>query len=163
MRSKNRVIYFLIILAAGLIIGPSKAESVEPLPQAVLGIEDAVINVAATSGRAVVSVSTERTEHLDQGNVKKFHFEGPSGNSPLGNDPFDRFFDDFFGGMPREFKQQGLGSGVIIDEQGYILTNEHVIDEADKITVKLYDGREFKAQLKGRDMRSDLAVIKISW
>ena len=55
----------------------------------------------------------------------------------------------------------GLGSGVIIDREGYILTNEHVVGDADKITVTLPDGREFKAQLKGTDKRSDLAVIKI--
>ena len=160
MANKKKITCFLITLAAGLMM-QSQVESVEPAPQVEPDIEYAVINVASTTGKAVVSVSTESTQHLDQGDVKRFHFEGPSGNSPLGNDPLDRFFDDFFGGMPREFKQQGLGSGVIIDQRGYILTNEHVIDEADKITVKLSDGREFKAQLKGKDMRSDLAVIKI--
>jgi serine protease Do len=64
--------------------------------------------------------------------------------------------------MPeREYKQMGLGSGVIIDQDGYILTNEHVISDADKITVTLSDGRTFKGEIKGRDTRSDLAIIKI--
>ncbi|MBM3245354.1 MAG: Do family serine endopeptidase, partial [Candidatus Omnitrophica bacterium] len=61
----------------------------------------------------------------------------------------------------REYKRVGLGSGVIINKEGYILTNEHVIKEADKITVTLPDGREFKGEIKGQDPRSDLAVIKI--
>ncbi|HBU08748.1 MAG TPA: hypothetical protein DEA99_06145, partial [Candidatus Omnitrophica bacterium] len=75
---------------------------------------------------------------------------------------FRRFFEDFFGELPqREYKQLGLGSGVIIDPRGYILTNEHVVGEADKIAVTLPDGREFKAEIKGVDKRSDLAVIKI--
>ena len=64
--------------------------------------------------------------------------------------------------MPdRDYKQVGLGSGVIIDSSGYILTNQHVIDQADKIKVTLSDGREFKGEIKGQDARSDLAVIKI--
>ncbi|MDD4908522.1 MAG: Do family serine endopeptidase [Candidatus Omnitrophota bacterium] len=172
MANKNKTTYFLIILTVGLIaglviagrfspMGPSKAESVEPIPETAQGIEGAVINVASTTGRAVVAVSTEHTQHLSKGGARKFSFEDPSGNNSFGGDPFDRFFDDFFGGMPRKFKQQGMGSGVIIDERGYILTNEHVINGVDKITVKLSDGREFKAELKGKDVRSDLAVIKI--
>ncbi len=90
--------------------------------------------------------------------------DSPYGESPFGeNDPFRRFFEDFFGEIPeREYKQMGLGSGVIIDEEGYILTNEHVIGGADKITVTLSDGREFKGEIKGQDVRSDLAVIKIN-
>ncbi len=126
-------------------------------------MEDAVINVAATTGKAVVSISTEYTPKAPK--TSKRYFGNPfGGGSPFGEeDPFQKFFDDFFGGMPnREFKQRGLGSGVIIDPQGYILTNEHVIDQADKITVTLPDGREFKAEIKGQDMRSDLAIIKIN-
>ena len=61
----------------------------------------------------------------------------------------------------REFKRFGLGSGVIIDERGYILTNEHVIADASKITVTLYDGRELTGEVKGKDSRSDLAVVKV--
>ena len=64
-------------------------------------------------------------------------------------------------GPDREFKRAGLGSGVIIDKEGYILTNEHVVGSADKITVTLPDGREFKGQLTGSDVHSDLAVVKI--
>ena len=70
--------------------------------------------------------------------------------------------EDFFEDIPgREYTQRGLGSGFIIDEEGYILTNQHVIQNADKITVTLPDGRRFTAELKGSDLRSDLAVIKV--
>ncbi|WP_032092838.1 Do family serine endopeptidase [Necropsobacter rosorum] len=71
------------------------------------------------------------------------------------------FGPDVFGGnSPRNFK--GLGSGVIINaEKGYALTNNHVIDQADKITVKLEDGREFKAKVVGKDEMSDIALIQL--
>ncbi len=125
-------------------------------------LENAVTNVASTAGRAVVSISTEHTTKIK--GSKRYRFSQPYENSPFSeNDQFRKFFDDFFGDMPdREYKQRGLGSGVIIDPQGFILTNEHVIDGADKMTVTLPDGREFKGELKGKDERSDLAIIKIS-
>ncbi len=88
--------------------------------------------------------------------------------SPFGGSPFDRyfggddFFDRFFGDTPRrEFKQRSLGSGFIISADGYIFTNNHVIERADKILVKLSDGREYKADVIGRDAKTDLALIKI--
>jgi serine protease Do len=89
----------------------------------------------------------------------------PEGISP--EDPvWRRFFGDQFGGrMPnRQFstpRQQGLGSGVIVTKDGYILTNNHVVDGADEVKVSLQDGREFKAKIIGRDPKSDVAVIKI--
>lgn len=123
-------------------------------------IEDAIINVANTAGKAVVSISTEQTTRV--GGSRMYRPFG--GGTPFEDDEFfRRFFEDFFGEMPqREYKQTGLGSGVIIDADGYILTNEHVVGQADKITVTLSDGRKFKAELKGKDPRSDLAVIKIN-
>jgi len=84
------------------------------------------------------------------------------------NDPFDLFGDEFFRRFfrrgrpaPRQRVQRGQGSGVIVDRRGYILTNNHVVGQADKITVKLADKREFDAKLIGADDRSDVAVIKI--
>ena len=83
------------------------------------------------------------------------------------NDPFwRRFFGDHFGGqMPnRQFRaprQQGLGSGVIVTKEGYILTNNHVVDNAEEVKITLQDGREFTAKIVGRDPKSDVAVIKI--
>jgi serine protease Do len=71
---------------------------------------------------------------------------------------FERFFELPF---PEEFAQRGLGSGVIISEDGYILTNNHVVAQADQIEVTLSDGRRFPAKIIGTDERTDLAVLKI--
>ena len=132
------------------------------MPAEGLRMEDAIINLANIAGKSVVSISSEHVAKIK--GSRRQYYRSPLGESPFGDsDTMRRFFDDFFGGLPdREYKQTGLGSGVIIDAQGYILTNQHVIDEADKITVTLSDGREFKAEIKGQDARSDLAVIKIN-
>jgi serine protease Do len=84
---------------------------------------------------------------------------------PRFDDPFFRRFfgDEFFRrfGVPRERRQSGLGSGVIVDPSGYIVTNNHVIAEADEIKVVLSDKREFDGKVIGVDPKTDLAVIKI--
>ncbi|MCX5713816.1 MAG: trypsin-like peptidase domain-containing protein [Candidatus Omnitrophica bacterium] len=123
-------------------------------------MEDAIINVAGASGKAVVSISTEHIARVKDYSVYNNLFAG----SPFNEDEsFRRFFSDFLGEVPeREFKQKGLGSGVIINPDGYILTNEHVVASADKITVTLADGRAFRGEIRGADARLDLAVIKIS-
>jgi len=155
MRSRKILLvalFVLICVVAGFAAQPS-SETVS--------LEDAVINVARIAGPAVVSISTEHIAKIGGG--RKYYFRTPYEESPFGEDEFfHKFFEDFFGELPeREYKQVGLGSGVIIDAQGYILTNEHVVDDAEKITVTLPDGREFKGEIKGKDKRSDLAVIKI--
>ncbi len=82
-------------------------------------------------------------------------------------DPFWRhFFGNQFGnGFPQTpsgpFRERGLGSGVIVTKNGYILTNNHVVDHADQVKVTLLDGREFTAKVVGRDPKSDIAVVKI--
>ncbi len=88
--------------------------------------------------------------------------------SPFRGSPFERFFGDdeffrrFFGGQPgREFKQRSLGSGFIISKDGYIFTNNHVIEKADEIMVKLSDGKEYTAEVKGADKNTDIALLKI--
>ncbi len=96
---------------------------------------------------AVVSIATEKG----------------IGRRGRGNQRYDDFFDFFFN-MPQgrsPFKQQGLGSGFIINENGYILTNNHVIEDADEITVTLDDGKEYPAKIIGRDERTDLGLVKI--
>jgi serine protease Do len=79
------------------------------------------------------------------------------------DDPFYEFFRRFIPqpGQPREFQSQSLGSGFIVSQDGYIMTNAHVVEAADEITVKLTDKREFKAKVIGADRRTDLALIKI--
>ena len=78
------------------------------------------------------------------------------------DDPFYEFFRRFIPNPgPREFQSQSLGSGFIISADGYILTNAHVVDAADEVTVKLTDKREFKAKVIGADRRTDVALIKI--
>ena len=77
------------------------------------------------------------------------------------DDPFYEFFRRFAPQMPREQESQSLGSGFIISSDGYILTNAHVVDHADKITVRLTDKREFKAKVIGADKRTDVALLKI--
>jgi serine protease Do len=116
-------------------------------------IENEFIKISEEVGPSVVSIST----------VQMRTYESPFGENPFGDDEFfNKFFGDFFKNAPQqEYKQQGLGSGVIIDKNGHILTNEHVIANADEVTVTLTDGREYKAEIKGTDPRSDLAVIKI--
>ena len=174
MKSKKiffALTFILVGLVAGLVLSSrldifSSAQSQNAPAVSLEGykMEDAVINVARTAGQAVVSISSEHTAKLGgRGTNKRLYFNAPFGQSPFGQDEFRKFFDDFFGQMPeREFKQIGLGSGVIFDKQGYVLTNEHVVSDADKITVTLPDGREFKGEVKGKDKRSDLAVIKIN-
>jgi len=82
---------------------------------------------------------------------------------PFGpNDPFRDFFDRFFKEqVPRDFRQKSLGSGFIIDKDGFILTNNHVVEKTDEIKVKLADNTEFTAKMIGRDPKTDLALIRI--
>jgi serine protease Do len=78
------------------------------------------------------------------------------------DDPFYEFFRRFIPQPgPREFQTQSLGSGFIISSDGYIMTNAHVIDAADEVTVRLSDKREFKAKVIGADRRTDMALLKI--
>jgi serine protease Do len=102
--------------------------------------------------------------------VKVFTTTAARQNTSQSRGPFDdpffrRFFgDEFPGGEQRRFRtprQHGLGSGVIVSEDGYILTNNHVVDNADEIKVALDDEREFTAKVVGRDDKSDVAVLKI--
>ena len=99
---------------------------------------------------AVVNINTTATVKSSRG-------------FPQGREiPGDEFFRRFFGDMPeREFKQKSLGSGFIISSDGYIFTNNHVVEKADKIRVKLADGKEYDAVIRGQDPITDIALIKI--
>ncbi len=82
-------------------------------------------------------------------------------NTPEGDDPFSEFFRRFAPQMPRDHERESLGSGFIISSDGYIMTNAHVVDGADKVTVRLTDRREFRAKVIGTDKRTDVALLKI--
>ncbi|NJO21443.1 MAG: hypothetical protein HC838_17320 [Spirulinaceae cyanobacterium RM2_2_10] len=107
-------------------------------------VTDAVDRV----GRAVVRIDTERTISRDL--------------DPFLEDPFfRRFFGEGMPNMPREERVSGQGSGFIYDRSGSILTNAHVVNRADRVTVTLKDGREFEGRVLGTDTVTDLAVVKI--
>ena len=143
----------LLVLALGLswlTVGVAQARS---LPEFTKLVEDngpAVVNIATTS-------KIERGPH---GLPREFQIPDLPEDSPL-ND----FLNKFFGpeGAPGEaVPSQSLGSGFIISKDGYIITNYHVVKDADEIVVRLSDKRELKARLIGQDERSDIAVLKIS-
>ena len=95
--------------------------------------------------------------------VKNVGF-GLRGN-PFGDqNPFGDFFGPFSEGNPPSggYKQQGVGSGFVISHDGYILTNNHVVDDADQIKVKLANGKEYEGKVVGRDPKTDLAIVKIA-
>jgi serine protease Do len=103
---------------------------------------------------AVVNISTAKT-------VKP---RSPAYHGPQqpGRDLFEEFFERFFRELPQSSrKERSLGTGFIISEDGYILTNDHVVDGADEIKVKLSDGRVFSGKVRGLDPKLDLALIKI--
>ncbi len=114
------------------------------------------VDLAATASPAVVNISTVKTVE-GPGRVFDHFFRGPRGR-----DPFDQFFDRFFDPFQqREYRQRSLGSGFLIGGDGYIVTNHHVIRDADSIVVKLKDGREYDAGIIGTDSSTDLALIRI--
>ena len=113
--------------------------------------------LAEMASPAVVNIRTVKT--IKGGGPVFRQFQ----RDPWGkNSPFKEFFERYFGEeMQREFKQPSLGSGFIIDEDGFVVTNNHVIEDADQIKVKLKDEHEFDAKIVGRDPNTDLALLKI--
>jgi len=118
-------------------------------------ISNSFADVIEKASPAVVNISSTRV-------IKASDQKGGQGANPFMNDPF---FRQFFGGQggarPRDQRESGLGSGIIVNPQGYILTNNHVVDKASVLKVTLLDGRQFPAKLVGADPQSDVAVVKI--
>jgi len=114
---------------------------------------------------AVVFVNVEKTIEVGSPYGQRTPFG--SDDSPGFFDFDEEFLERFFGYRrprqrgPRKYQERGQSSGFIISEDGYILTNNHVVGEADKITVKLHDGRKLDAEVVGTDPKSDVAVIKV--
>src|SRR5690242_3646325 len=114
-----------------------------PVVKSVSDLSDAFVGVADHTRPAVVFI---RSQHVDRGDNRRL----PPG------------FEDFFPNLRRRPQvEQGSGSGFIVSPDGYILTNNHVVAGADKVTVRLYDKREFTAKVVGTDPNTDVAVIKI--
>lgn len=104
---------------------------------------DAIIDIAEKANPAVVTITTERTQEVSV------------------RDPLSEFFGFRSQPQRREYTQRGLGSGVIVDESGYILTNNHVIEGADEIKIIMLDGEEMSAKVIGTDPQTDVAVVKV--
>ena len=167
--SKVSLAFGGILIVTGILVGiiissnlgwmPLGQAKVEPLPPKVAEqletTEKAFVMIAKRVVPSVVNISTTK--------MFKGPEEGPG--NPFLQDPFfRRFFDeDFFRDhqSPRKRKEQSLGSGVIVSEDGYIVTNNHVVEGADEIKVVLSDRREFIGKVVGSDPKTDLAVIKI--
>jgi serine protease Do len=167
---KTRIIIAMLAISVlGIGYGMSSAVKTSPNPN---------VSAAGNSGAPVVSNPgvpmvpasfSELAEEVKPGvvniqvtkKVQNAGFVVPNfpGN-PFGDDsPFGRFFE---GNPPTEQKQQGTGSGFIVDREGYIITNNHVVEGAERIRVKLSDGQEYDAEIAGVDPKTDLAVIKIN-
>ena len=161
---KRNVMIVALVVMAGVLAGrvdlwsssvkpssPMRAVAqAAPSPEAE-AIQAAFIRIGRQVGPAVVSISTEQPERVREF-LRGHPFFG-------GDESFDDFFRQFQG-APQQ-PQFSLGSGVIIDERGFILTNEHVVADGEKISVTLSDGRKLTGTVKGKDPRSDLAVVKI--
>lgn len=156
------VIAILLVAGGGLaLVTAGSGATTQPLwtetppaiaASSVLASPTPWVAVAKADTAAVVNISTTQ--------VVKNPMAFDQGGGP--NDPFQEFFHQFFGNLPRTFRTHSLGSGFIIRADGYVLTNNHVVDEATEVTVKLADGREFPAKVIGRDQKTDLALLKIN-
>lgn len=139
----------LAILSLLLTVGLAQAQS--------RGLPD-FTELAEKQGPAVVNISTTQTVR-GQAGAMPFPFD----ESDPAFELFKRFFPRVPGGgaAPREFDNKSLGSGFFISDDGYLLTNAHVVDGAEEVTVRLTDKREFKARIVGADKRTDVALLKI--
>jgi S1-C subfamily serine protease len=140
------------LMIPGLGVSPSWAQSTDvslAARPALASSQSFVAEAAQLVGPAVVRIDTERTV--------------TRGANPMIDDPIlRRFFgEELPGRMPREEHQRGQGSGFIIDKAGIVLTNAHVVDKADRVRVRLTDGRDFEGVVKGVDRVTDLAVVAI--
>jgi serine protease Do len=162
MRTTSRVAVFALALAAASPVLPAFVAPAYARPA-----PDGFADLAARLLPGVVNISSSQNvqahnDHPGGGG------SGPELPFPPGS-PFEQFFKDFMnrqhgGNQPQQpaRRMQSLGSGFIIDPSGVVITNNHVIDGADEITVRLQDGTELKATLVGKDDRADIAVLKVS-
>ena len=156
---------FITLLLAGTIIGigfgiTAASKANEPSMAQAPGVSGSVpmvpgnfSQIADQSRAGVVNIQVRKK-------VSNAEFPSSRGN-PFGDrNPFGEFFGPFGGNQP-ERKSQGVGTGCLISQDGYILTNNHVVEGADQIKVKMSDGKEFDGRIIGRDPKTDLALVKI--
>ena len=145
-RSAGGLAVAAAVAFAALPLSPVAARGPESLADLAAGLIDSVVNISTTQG-----VGEQRAV--------------PAPQVPPGS-PFEEFFEEFFnrqGRTPeRPRRQTSLGSCFIIDESGIVVTNNHVIADADEITVALTDGTKLKAEVVGRDTKLDLAVLRVT-
>src|SRR5262245_29367650 len=147
------------------IFGSSKGEEASSAPAGRSGQLPSLSETAKNASPAVVNISTtqkvERRRRTPPFPMPPGPGPGPGPNPFGGDDPFEEFFRRFFGDRPPPGQQRSLGSGFIISEDGYIITNHHVVGDADKITVRLSDKEEYDAKVVGSDDKTDIALVKI--
>jgi serine protease Do len=143
-----------VLVLGGFIWGYSRSEATDSAP-ADTTYQMVVPNFSALAKQAQPGVVNIRAVKTLKGGGPVFrHFFGPFDKQDP-NNPFGE-------GLPgREQKQSSLGSGFIVDKDGFIITNNHVVEDAEQIKVRLFDEREFDAKVIGRDSKTDLALIKI--
>ncbi|MBI4825179.1 MAG: DegQ family serine endoprotease [Nitrospirae bacterium] len=157
--NKKTVMIFIIALAVGYLAGSrldlfTKEKAQSPYsynfqaPQGLKGEGSAFSDVARMVSPTVVNISTTKI-------ISKDILPFPR----LFDSPFDDLFKQFRN--PRKWKEESLGSGVIVSADGYIITNNHVIEKAEEIKVTLFDKQEYKGKLIGSDPKTDIAIIKI--
>lgn len=182
MKAPRTLIYSLVVAASAFAVGLSWPDLVGRAAYAVESgrasaarerlanpgdLSAAFRDVARAIKPSVVNIRSIRKVEVSN-QLRRMPFPGNRFFlDPFGEDLFERFFGDRFNRrMPQapqqeEFVQRGLGTGVIVSEDGYIITNNHVVADADDVTVTLFDDRTFDAEVIGTDEKTDLAVLKI--
>ena len=137
--------------------GSAAGRTATPAPIATAdALQAAFVSVADRVRPAVVHIGTLQVVRGRRPPM----IPGPKGDDPFFKDFFDQFFGRSGPGRRDEFQTPGLGSGVIVDKRGYVLTNFHVIRGADAVTVRLADKQEFRGRIVGSDSKTDIAIIK---
>ncbi len=160
---KNKIGIIVLFLFIGILIGGVSFYFLEKVtgthkgyasftapnvPRQIIDTSKAFSEIAGSISPSVVNISTTKVMKREA---------GPSPEDPFFDllNPFRNFK------MPKKWKEQSLGSGVIVSTDGYIITNNHVVEQADEIRVTLFDKRSFKAKIIGADTKTDIAIVKI--
>lgn len=154
-RNKNLSAVFVLLILAVLLCCPALLLAKNQNQLLKYGLPDFTVLAEKLTP---VTVNIQTTKVIKTGFRQ---FGSPFGGDPRQRDPFDDFFRHFFGDSPRERKERGGGSGFIIDRNGYIITNNHVVSGADEIIVKTHDNKEYEAEIVGTDQKTDIALIKL--